>query len=483
MKNVLVFIPKTFLPYKSGFLEGFYKDYDDTETYYITNTEISDQCGNYIGYTGQILTKEFLNKNTIFIKNTTNEIIVNSADNTELLNVTEVLYDYEGFRKSSVLQSVDSNYGVHIEELTKKIDQSKTETSMNGRKLHIIHWLMVFVNLVVNVFSKTKPVIKNCTILTHFESNFVILKWVLCTIDRNEKTKLSNFTVAKLLDFILGLIFFMICIRHKSTIVSHLQHTSQEFVTLLHHLLIYLMGSPIGLKLNYSFNHSLGKFFFYHINLWKVFLQVMQPILENYFQLILAPALLGLSYLIALLCDIISLATFHVYCIYVYAARLFSLQVRCLTSLWRLFIGRKANPLRNRVDSCEYSSNQLFIGTLGFTMLLFLLPTSTMYYTVFAVFRVATLGMHTLLYKIKDVVNSVPLYLAVLWITKSPSVAGALQIEWIGLNNENSQINLRLAPLPLNECIETFAKCPNQIKGERMGFGKVISRLFTGQLV
>lgn len=55
-----------------------------------------------------------------------------------------------------------------------------------------------------------------------------------------------------------------------------------------------------------------------------------------------------------------------------------------LCALWRLFLGRKYNPLRNRVDSCHYSHRQLFVGTLAFTILLFLLPTTTLYYAVFA---------------------------------------------------------------------------------------------------
>jgi hypothetical protein len=65
--------------------------------------------------------------------------------------------------------------------------------------------------------------------------------------------------------------------------------------------------------------------------------------------------------------------------------RLYSLQVSGLVALWRLFLGRKHNPLRGRVDSCQYSPDQLFVGTLAFTILLFLLPTTFMYYIVFAV--------------------------------------------------------------------------------------------------
>lgn len=89
----------------------------------------------------------------------------------------------------------------------------------------------------------------------------------------------------------------------------------------LRNLLIYLMGSPIGLKLNYSFNHSLGRFFFYHINLWRVFLQAIHHQLGVFFQIILIPGYFGISFVIAIFCDIVTIVTFHTYCIYVYAAR------------------------------------------------------------------------------------------------------------------------------------------------------------------
>ena len=63
--------------------------------------------------------------------------------------------------------------------------------------------------------------------------------------------------------------------------------------------------------------------------------------------------------------------------------RLYRLQVCALGSLWRLFRGKKQNLLRHRVDSVAYDIDQLFVGTLLFTILLFLLPTTALYYFVF----------------------------------------------------------------------------------------------------
>lgn len=65
--------------------------------------------------------------------------------------------------------------------------------------------------------------------------------------------------------------------------------------------------------------------------------------------------------------------------------RLFNIQISGLIALLRLFVGRKYNPLRGGIDSCEYTNQELFVGTVAFTILLLLLPTTAMYYIVFTV--------------------------------------------------------------------------------------------------
>ena len=69
--------------------------------------------------------------------------------------------------------------------------------------------------------------------------------------------------------------------------------------------------------------------------------------------------------------------------IFIYACRWHGLQTRVLSSLWRLFRGKKRNVLRGRIDSCDYSLDQLLLGTLLFTLLVFLFPTTFVYYLLF----------------------------------------------------------------------------------------------------
>ena len=66
-----------------------------------------------------------------------------------------------------------------------------------------------------------------------------------------------------------------------------------------------------------------------------------------------------------------------------------------VVSLWRLFRGKKWNILRERVDTAEYDISQLFLGTLLFTTLVFLLPTILLYYGIFAAVRKNKMSVYT----------------------------------------------------------------------------------------
>ena len=163
-----------------------------------------------------------------------------------------------------------------------------------------------------------------------------------------------------------------------------LQGTDQV-VLYLRKLITWLMGAPAGLKLNSVLSMCLGKFFLYHIHLWVTFLHVTTPyvsfFLTHYCLEILSK--MGLCMQLCVMQDAFNLITFHIHCFYAYARRLFVSQSKGIMSLWRLFRGKKYNPLRDRVDSSSSNVDQLFLGTLAFTILLFLFPTTLMYFTVF----------------------------------------------------------------------------------------------------
>lgn len=198
------------------------------------------------------------------------------------------------------------------------------------------------------------------------------------------------------------------------TVVQHLQILIQ-----------WLMGVPAGLKLNTALNNALGRFFLYHISLWKTYVGVVDPWVGALFSL--WPGSLTLH--LALASDLLALATVHMYCFYGYACRLYQGWVRALGALWRLFRGRKWNPLRRRIDSHRYDVDQMFMGTLMFGVLFFLFPTVAVYYIVFTALRLVILCVQGLLSRAVLVWDSLPFYTLVARAVTGRPVVGDVRFD------------------------------------------------------
>ena len=89
-----------------------------------------------------------------------------------------------------------------------------------------------------------------------------------------------------------------------------------------------------------------------------------------------------------------------------------------------LFTGKKWNFLRSRVDSVEYDVDRLFIGTLLFTIVLFLFPTVLLYYIVFASLRLLVLIIQSFLYGAVALLNSFPFFGLWLYFVKPERLPG-----------------------------------------------------------
>ncbi|XP_030646643.1 phosphatidylinositol N-acetylglucosaminyltransferase subunit Q [Chanos chanos] len=222
----------------------------------------------------------------------------------------------------------------------------------------------------------------------------------------------ANIFVSFLVDLALGLLLISWLYRENrigklaNTLIPVADHVAKE----LQELLEWLMGAPAGLKMNRALDQVLGRFFLYHIHLWISYIHLMSPFIEMILWYVGLSACLGLTFALSVLSDIIALLTFHIYCFYVYGARLYCLKIYGLSSLWRLFRGKKWNVLRQRVDSCSYDMDQLFIGTLLFTILLFLLPTTALYYLVFTLLRLVVVMFQGVIHLSVDLINSFPLF-------------------------------------------------------------------------
>ncbi|EHH60018.1 hypothetical protein EGM_11281 [Macaca fascicularis] len=257
----------------------------------------------------------------------------------------------------------------------------------------------------------------------------------------------ANTVASVLLDVALGLT--LLSWLHGRSRIGHLadalvpvaDHVAEE----LQHLLQWLMGAPAGLKMNRALDQVLGRFFLYHIHLWISYIHLMSPFVEH--------------------------------------IRLYCLKIHGLSSLWRLFRGKKWNVLRQRVDSCSYDLDQLFIGTLLFTILLFLLPTTALYYLVFTLLRLLVVAVQGLIHLLVDLINSLPLYSLGLRLCRPYRLAAGVKFRV--LQNEAGRplrLLMQINPLPYSRVMHTY-RLPSCGWHPKDSWGALCRKLFFGELI
>lgn len=193
----------------------------------------------------------------------------------------------------------------------------------------------------------------------------------------------------QLMDCLVGLVLYLVLKRTIDGLDIDTNFT--DFVLLVQDeitkLLQWLMGAPAGLKLNEELSFFLGNVFLYHVNVWVAYVLTIKTFLPQIIQILMMSNILGLGIFFCLINDVISILSVHLHCFYFYASNLYRIQLKSLMTLARLFRGKKWNVLRLRVDSLSYNADQLILGTVLFTILLFLLPTVALYYFVFITIR------------------------------------------------------------------------------------------------
>ncbi|XP_054463251.1 phosphatidylinositol N-acetylglucosaminyltransferase subunit Q [Anoplopoma fimbria] len=295
----------------------------------------------------------------------------------------------------------------------------------------------------------------------------------------------ANIVVSFLVDVSLGmlLIWWLYRDNHISMLANALVPAADHVAKELEELLQWLMGAPAGLKMNRALDQVLGRFFLYHIHLWISYVHLMSPFIEGILWYGGLSACFGLTFALSLLSDMVALLTFHIYCFYVYGARLYCLKIYGLSSLWRLFRGKKWNVLRQRVDSCSYDLDQLFIGTLLFTVLLFLLPTTALYYLVFTLLRLVVVLFQGVLHLSVDFINSFPLFAVVLRLTRSYRLAEGVKFRVL-CEEPGTALHLlmEINPLKFSSVVQTY-RTPTYSCYPKDSWAALIKKLFVGELI
>lgn len=309
-----------------------------------------------------------------------------------------------------------------------------------------------------------------------------------------------------------------------SFINDNARETADFFATVLNEYTIeglkrmirWLMSYPGGLKLNTELAAFLGDLFLWVIEYWSgTVIRFTVPHLPMMIYFIGFSSFAGASMPIAILSDLISLLTIHIYSFYIASARIFNWQLTIIVSLFHLFRGKKRNVLRNRIDNCDYDLDQLLLGTILFTLLFFLLPTVVVFYLTFAFARVSIITIKASLDTCLACLNHFPLFALMLRIKdnkrlpggihfrllQSPAVVPVIEsspspnkqeddtevgsstnTEPVPIGSNISYIALSSTPLSLRQIFEQYFQLGSRIRKHYLS-ARVVFRLLTGRFV
>ncbi|PWA97889.1 N-acetylglucosaminyl transferase component [Artemisia annua] len=180
-----------------------------------------------------------------------------------------------------------------------------------------------------------------------------------------------------------------------------------------------LMGNPAGFKLNTELAGVLGTLSLNSIQIWTTLCGSLHFLFILFVKgLAISGVLFGLTTPAALTVDVITISTTHVSTLHWLISLIYSRQIQATTALWRLFRGQKWNPLRERLDSYDYTVEQHIVGSLLFTPLLLLLPTTSAFYMSFTIMNMTIAFICMIIEVAISVIHATPYNKIILWLLR-----------------------------------------------------------------
>ncbi|KAM0943309.1 putative phosphatidylinositol N-acetylglucosaminyltransferase [Dioscorea sansibarensis] len=226
----------------------------------------------------------------------------------------------------------------------------------------------------------------------------------------------SNIAIDLLLGNIIGLILF----ADAKALSFQIMLISRNLTdNLLRSGFAWLMGVPAGFKLNTELAELLGMVSLNAIQAFSTFWFFASSFLEYFINgLSLLGIFMGLTVQAALCIDMLKFATLHISILHRLISVIYMQQIKAVASLWRLFRGRKWNPLRQRLDSYDYTVEQHVVGSLVFTPLLLLLPTTSVFYIFIAMLSTSVSFICTIMEIAISILHETPYFEILLWIVR-----------------------------------------------------------------
>ncbi|GAB2237466.1 hypothetical protein Droror1_Dr00015368 [Drosera rotundifolia] len=240
-------------------------------------------------------------------------------------------------------------------------------------------------------------------------------------------------------DILLGnLVGFALIFHSESVCGLILSIASQTTDHVLRSGSVWLMGVPAGFKLNTELAGVLGMISLNAIQIWSTLWFYVAYIFRYVIMVAaLSGMLFGLTIPASFVIDIIAIVAVHVAALHWLCSLLYSCQIQALSSLWRLFRGRKWNPLRHRLDSYDYTVEQHIVGSLLFTPLLLLLPTTSVFYTFFSIINTTIFSLLLMIEMTISIIHATPYNKIFLWLLGRKRFPSGIWLELVCCQNDS----------------------------------------------
>ena len=142
----------------------------------------------------------------------------------------------------------------------------------------------------------------------------------------------------------------------------------------------------------------------------------------------------GASMALGVVADALRVSTVHVRLMYGVLRRVLAFFVGAASELFDVFRSRKRNPLHGgRLDHAEHEVDQLFVGTILFTLLAFLFPTVLLFYWACAARYFVVHATHTALVCVVSMLYDMPLYTLLMRFWDAASLSDGLVLQTRGV--------------------------------------------------
>jgi len=190
-------------------------------------------------------------------------------------------------------------------------------------------------------------------------------------------------------DIIFGRAIGAILMENCELLAAWLEYHLQTYtVAFVKQALHWTNSYPVGLKLNDQLGHAFCVCSNLAVDFWHIYvLQHAYLVLPNMIWAVGFASLFGNTFALAIASDFLAIGTFHLWIIYRLFTFIFDFQLQFLSVLFNIFRGRKYNVLRKRNEPATYQLDQLILGTILFTLAIFLFPTILAFYILTSTVR------------------------------------------------------------------------------------------------